>query len=381
MSKETARAGVDLLFHMWEEDNGTFINRKTKAIILDMIGGEPLMAIDVIDDICTYFVRRCLELQHPWIYTWRVNITSNGALYFEPKVQEFLHKFRNNLSFAVTLDGPKEIHDACRVYHDGRGNFDDAYAAMKHFNAHFYEELGTKVTIAPENIHNLSRIVDFFMAEGMKTIRANCVHEAKWTPEHAKVLYDEMKQMADKLLKNNDGTTVSLFSEDNFHPLPPEENGNWCGGTGAMLAFDPDGIAYPCLRYMPSSLGNDVPPIIVGTVDGVFEQPEHKAIKEYLDSITRRSQSTDECWECPVASGCAWCSAWNYQETGSVNCRSTNICVMHKARALANVYYWNKWYKQNNINKKFKMHLLREEAEKIISPQEYDMLLRLSEED
>lgn len=37
--------------------------------------------------------------------------------------------------------------------------------------------------------------------------------------------------------------------------------------------------------------------------------------------------------------------------------------------------------KQNNINKKFKMHLLREEAEKIISPQEYDMLLRLSEED
>lgn len=54
---------------------------------------------------------------------------------------------------------------------------------------------------------------------------------------------------------------------------------------------------------------------------------------------------------------------------------------MHKARALANVYYWNKWYKQNNINKKFKMHLLREEAEKIISPQEYDMLLRLSEED
>ena len=381
MSKETARKGVDLLFKMWEEDKGTFINRKTKAIVLDMIGGEPLMAIDVIDDICTYFVRRCLELQHPWIYTWRVNITSNGALYFEPKVQEFLHKFRNNLSFAVTLDGPKEIHDACRVYHDGRGNFDDAYAAMKHFNAHFYEELGTKVTIAPENIRNLNRIVDFFMAEGMKTIHANCVHEAKWTPEHAKVLYDEMKQMADKLLANNDGTTVSLFSEDNFRPLPPEENGNWCGGTGAMLAFDPDGIAYPCLRYMPSSLGNDVPPIIVGTVDGVFEQPEHKAIKEYLDSITRRSQSTDECWECPVASGCAWCSAWNYQETGSVNCRSTNICVMHKARALANVYYWNKWYKQNNINKKLKMHLPREEAEKIISPQEYDMLLRLSEED
>lgn len=30
MSKETARAGVDLLFRMWEEDKGTFINRKQK---------------------------------------------------------------------------------------------------------------------------------------------------------------------------------------------------------------------------------------------------------------------------------------------------------------------------------------------------------------
>ena len=186
--------------------------------------------------------------------------------------------------------------------------------------------------------------------------------------------------MADKLLTKNDGTTVSLFSETNFCPLPPQENGNWCGGTGAMLAFDPNGIAYPCLRYMPSSLGNDVPPIIVGSVYGVFEQPEHKAVKEYLDSITRRSQSTDECFNCQIASGCSWCSAWNYQETGSVNKRSTNICVMHKARSLANVYYWNKWYRKNGIDKKFKMYLPREEAEKIISSQEYDMLLRLIEE-
>lgn len=53
---------------------------------------------------------------------------------------------------------------------------------------------------------------------------------------------------------------------------------------------------------------------------------------------------------------------------------------MHKARALANVYYWNKWYRQNGIDKKFKMYLPREEAEKIISPKEYDMLLQLSEE-
>lgn len=181
MSKEVARKGVDLLFDMYEKNDSPFINKKTKAIILDFIGGEPLMAVDVIDYICTYFVQKCLELDHPWLYTWRASMTSNGALYFEPAVQNFLKKFRGNVSFSITLDGPKEIHDACRVYHDGRGNFDDAYAAMKHFNSHYYEELGTKVTIAPENLHNLNKIVDFFLAEGMNLIHANCVYEAKWT--------------------------------------------------------------------------------------------------------------------------------------------------------------------------------------------------------
>ena len=378
MSKEVAKQGVDLLFHMYEENNSPFINRKTKAIILDFIGGEPLMAIDIIDYICTYFVQKCLELDHPWLYTWRASMTSNGALYFEPKVQEFLHKFKGFVSFSITLDGPKEIHDSCRVYHDGRGNFDDAYAAMKHFNSHYYEELGTKVTIAPENLHNLNKIVDFFIGEGMKLIHANCVNEAKWTYAQAKLFYAELKKMADRLLELNDETTISLFNEYFFSPLGPNDNQNWCGGTSKMLAFDPDGVAYPCLRYMPSSLGNDVPPIVIGSVEGIYVTDEQKHIKEYMYGITRRSQSTDECWNCPIAAGCSWCSAWNYQETGSVNKRSTNICAMHKARSLANVYYWNKWYRLNNIDKRFKMWLPKEEALRIIDEKEYAMLEELS---
>ena len=181
MTKDVAKRGVDLLFDMYDKNEGTFINHKTKAIILDFIGGEPLMNIDIIDYVCTYFMQKCLEKNHPWIYTWRASMISNGALYFEPKVQEFLKKFRGFVSFGITLDGPKEIHDACRIYHDGRGNFDDAYAAMKHFNSHYYEELGTKVTIAPENLHNLNKIVKFFVDEGMEEINANSVCVAEWT--------------------------------------------------------------------------------------------------------------------------------------------------------------------------------------------------------
>ena len=380
MTKDVARRGVNLLFEMYDRNEGTFINHDTKAIVMEFIGGEPLMNIEIIDYICEYFVNECLRRNHPWLYTWRASMISNGALYFDPRVQQFLAKFKGFVSFGITIDGPKEIHDACRVYHDGKGNFDDAYRAMMHYREHYSRDPDTKVTIAPENLHNLNQIVNFFVERDIKLIHANCAYEPEWTVEHAKLFYNELKNMADTLLNLNDETTVSLFNEDYFVPIPAYENTMWCGGTGKMLAFDPDGIAYPCLRYMPSSLGNDVPPLICGSVDGIFEKPEHKALKDYLDSITRRSQSTDECYFCPIAKGCSYCSAWNYQLYGTPDSRCTNICVMHKARSLANVYYWNKWYKQNGEDKKMKMWLPEEEALKIISKEEYEMLKELSQE-
>ena len=43
-----------------------------------------------------------------------------------------------------------------------------------------------------------------------------------------------------------------------------------------------------------------------------------------------------------------------------------------------NIYYWNKWYKQNGDGKKFKMYLPKQDALQIISEDDYNMLLDLS---
>lgn len=379
MSKDVAKCAVDLLFEMYDKNEGTFINHNTKAVILDFIGGEPLLNIDVIDYTCTYFMEQCIERNHPWAYTWRASMISNGTLYFNPKVQAFLKKFRGFVSFSITIDGPKEIHNTCRVYHNGHGTFDDAYAAMKHFNENYYEILGTKVTIAPENLHDLNKIVQFFVDEGMYEINANPVFEAEWTIEQAQEYYKELKKMADYLLKlNNDDIYVALFREDIGQPLPESENQTWCGGNMNMLAFDPDGAAYPCLRYMESSLGDNVPALIIGSVDGLLKTEKQQHIAKCLSCVTRRSESTDECFYCPVAKGCAECLAWNYEYFGEIGKRCTNICPMHKARVLANVYYWNKYYHLKGIEKHFEMHLLKEDAIKFVGEKEYEMLLELS---
>ena len=144
-----------------------------------------------------------------------------------------------------------------------------------------------------------------------------------------------------------------------------------------MLAFDPHGLAYPCVRYMSSSLGKDVQPLIIGDYQGLYQTKEQQEILTDLKAITRRSENNDECFFCPIARGCGECSAWNYQSAGKLGCRNTNICPMHKAASLANVYYWNKYYRLHNINARFKMFLPKEEALKIISSSEYFLLRAL----
>jgi radical SAM protein with 4Fe4S-binding SPASM domain len=100
---------------------------------------------------------------------------------------------------------------------------------------------------------------------------------------------------------------------------------------------------------MESSLGADVPPIIIGNVyDGIMQDAKCINCINALKAVNRITQSSQECLECPIAQGCSWCQAYNYQDSGDFNHRATYICEMHKARALANSYYWNRYYLQNN---------------------------------
>ena len=54
-----------------------------------------------------------------------------------------------------------------------------------------------------------------------------------------------------------------------------------------MLAFDYTGKAFPCIRYMNSSLNNKQVPYSIGTVNGLFLTPEERERGNILLSLTR----------------------------------------------------------------------------------------------
>lgn len=375
MTNETAKKCIDLLFSLYDQNNEeSAINHHSKGIILDFIGGEPFMNIDTIFFASEYFINECLKKDHQWLNNFKFSITSNGMLYFQPAVQKYLKQFQNFIDLGITIDGPEELHNSCRKDFMNNGSFQTAIAAFEDWQFKS-GTASTKVTIAPENLQYLSQIISFFIEYGCTEIHANPIFEHLWTVKESKIYYNELKIIANTLLEYPNLRT-NLFHEKYGKPMLSSENKNYCGGTGAMLAFDPDGNAYPCLRYMESSLGTDIPPLIIGNVNnGIYNTKETQDIYKNLTCITRRSQSSDECFNCQIASGCAWCSAWNYQQFGTVNKRSTNICWMQRARSLVNSYYYNMKYQNEQREKRIPIYLNRELATQIISDTEYDNLL------
>ena len=380
MTLEIGKKIVDCIFKDNYKIDKYYSLDNMNGIILDFIGGEPLLEVDLIDKIMDYFVEQAYKYKSELAYKYRISISTNGTLYNEPKVQKFLEKWRDRLSLTISLDGCKELHDACRVFPDGKGSYDKVVeAAKKELEINPY--MDTKMTLAPSNLKYFLPAIKNLINLGYKQIFCNYVFEKGWTIDDAINGYKYIKEVADYLLSLKHLPHISFFDPSCGKYVEKENNSNWCGGTGLMLAVNYAGNFYPCLRYMESSLGTSVPPYIIGNIyEGIMNSEDSCNKVNCLTCITRSSQSTQECMDCPINGGCSWCSAYNYQEFGTPNKRATYICDMHKARVMGIVYFWNKIYRLNNSKHRIKLNLDDESCLKIIDEKELSLLRELERE-
>ena len=339
MTLETGKKICDLLIENINRDDGLLGRNTLKGLVLEFIGGEPLLYPELIEGIINYFFEKLYPIRPDLLPFVRISITTNGINFFNPKVHDFLKKYQSIISLTVSIDGIKELHDAHRVDSNGNGSFDKAYEAFQ--EAKKFNWYNSKMTFVPSSFNYISDSIVFMLQEGVKDIFCNCAYEPYYSIDDGKILYEQLKKVSDYLFQNNINDVYISFLDSDLGNKATNDS-NYCGGTGNMLSFDTEGNAYPCLRYHPTSLKEKAKDIQIGDLNGIFVSPKQIKIKDYLDSITYNSQSSEECINCPISSGCGWCSAYNYQVTGDVNKRVTNICNAHKARVLAYYYYINK---------------------------------------
>lgn len=328
-----------------------------ESVIWDFIGGEPFLEIDLIDKICDYLKVEMFRRNHHWFNSYRFSFSTNGINYATDKVQHFIKKNHEHLSIGITIDGTKRKHDLNRIWktaemeqgimpkpEEEQGSYDDVVKNIPLWLEQF-PGAGTKVTISSADIPYIKESVLHLYSLGIHEVNINCVFEDVWKDGDDKLFDQQLTELADAIIDCGYYTdyACSFFTEHMGKPMDCQsENQNWCG-AGRMLAVDAEGNFYPCTRFAQYSLRSKKAWIIGNVRDGI----DKNKLRPFL-TLDRCTQSTKECIDCEVASGCAWCQGENYDaaDTPTVYQRSTAICKMHKARVRANNYYWNKLYRK-----------------------------------
>jgi uncharacterized protein len=310
------------------------------SVVWEFIGGEPLLEIDLIDNISDYIKLRLYQADHPWFESYRFSLSTNGLMYDDPRVQRYIAKNRTHVSIGITIDGIREKHDLMRVFPDGRGSY-DAVAARIPLWLRQFPDAATKVTIAHDDLPHIKDSVLHLWELGVRTVNINVVFEDVWQPGDDALFEQQLIGLADAIVDRGlyRRFRCSFFDDAIGRPLDPAgDNQNWCG-SGKMLAIGAKGEFYPCVRFAPHSMSRQAPRS-VGNCSGGLDT---NRLRPFL-ALTRLAQSPPECVACEIASGCAWCQGLNYEcsDTATIYQRATYICPMHKARVRANRHYWDR---------------------------------------
>lgn len=298
------------------------------SVTWEFLGGEPLLEVELIEQIMGYTMQRAYELGHPWFDAQAYSMSSNGSLYDEQAARRLLDRYGSRLGIGLTIDGPEHVHDLERRYSDGRGTHADV---VKNIPAWLERNPNgsTKVTISHETLPFLAESILYLFGLGIRTVNANVVFENVWRSGDPEILEDQLDQLGAAIPGD---CTCSLFSRGIGNPLPASPEGRWCGCGRYMTAVDCTGVLYPCVRFMSHSLAHRSAMSIGDIWSGIDPAK--------LAPFEAKVPTPAKCLSCDVASGCAWCRGFDYDDTGRLDERATYICDMHKARVRANRRHW-----------------------------------------
>ncbi len=313
-----------------------------QGLILDFIGGDALMRPILTRDILRYFIFASTIKNHRWATRWRSSISTNGTLFGDPNVRDFLEEFKGNISLGISVDGSPTIHNLNRS-----NSMDDI---LKYWDWYIQyvglENATTKSTLNKESIPYLYDSLKFMHLDlGLRNINQNFIFEPLYLEEKdLSILDEQMEKCVDFVLQHKNDLYWSIISKEFGVGKPMQEpDKGWCG-SGAMPALSINGKIYPCFRFMPHTMSSKELDFYVGDVfNGFYHKDRFKLIRDQ----TRANISKPECISCPVESNCAWCIGSAYAECGKFY-RQTNICEIHKIQSKWAEIYWKKYNELDN---------------------------------
>ena len=292
---------------------------------IHFFGGEPLLAMSEI-------VRFCLKLREKCKVSDAVcpdfTMTSNGTLITEDIANQIA---LCGIKMCVSVDGPKEIHNANRIYPEAKGSFDDTMRGLgylKKFNIPFAIE----ATVSIPQIQNLTdeglfQYFDFFKQSGAALVGIYMdIFEEELDSRGQNGVARFMNAMVDYFF--NQMTTAEKLTVVFQNVLSVAAaivcglpHKSECGAGLSQVFITASGEVYPCQAYYASRTD------YLGTIDSVIE------VKEAQHSIMSRchERTPDECIDCVYSKICdEKCPGMRLLSTGKDNKLRTPFCFAQK---------------------------------------------------
>jgi His-Xaa-Ser system radical SAM maturase HxsB len=153
MDPHTARKAVEMAF-----------SSPARYIKIEFQGGEPTLNIDVIKRIVEY----AEELNV--IHGKKVDYVLCTNLFYLPKdISDFIEK--KNIFISTSLDGPQDIHDACRKTRQNKGSYDAVIDNIIQLRDRLGgDKISALVTVTPYNMNRMRDVVDEYMKHNFNSI-------------------------------------------------------------------------------------------------------------------------------------------------------------------------------------------------------------------
>lgn len=86
-------------------------NNKYDKLVIDFIGGEPFICIDLLEILIPYAINKFESSNKTKWNTFHMSFSTNGTCFDNEKLKQLVEKYGKYMSIGLSLDGVKEIHD------------------------------------------------------------------------------------------------------------------------------------------------------------------------------------------------------------------------------------------------------------------------------
>ncbi|MBI4477142.1 MAG: quinohemoprotein amine dehydrogenase maturation protein, partial [Acidobacteria bacterium] len=286
MSEEIARQSVELL-----------LRESGRAAHLTFFGGETLLNFPVLKNTIAYGRQRAAEVGKSIDFS----LTTNATL-LRPDIIEFLAE--NRVGVTISIDGPREVQDRFRVFHNGSGSYDLVMPKIRDLlERHRTRPIGARVTLTRETLdvrrifRHLTEEVGFwevgFAPVTTASNRAYAIAESGFD-----AMLEHFRELAFEFLEYSATDRHHGFSNvrDTIEEIHKGVSKAYpCGAGLGLLGVATDGDVALCHRFAGSDAHK------FGTVADGLDRGAQRAFLDahHVDDKT----DCQRCWARPLCSG------------------------------------------------------------------------------